>query len=110
MNNRLSDIAVRLVPAESPSDNNRQTTGQATALLNELAEMLDALLTEQRTNLIDLRSLPLSADDFRQLRDTLGEGEVRAEFDAQGETHIVETGVPGIWWHTYFNAEGDTLT
>ncbi len=100
---RLDEIPVRIMPAESAA-------GQVQALLHELAHMLDVLLREGRSGMIDLRALPLAAADFARLRAVLGEGEVHARIDAMGEASIVETGIPGIWWHTYRSHDGDIIT
>ncbi len=103
----LSNIQIHVVPSEPRA---QPASGNASAILHELSQMLDDLLSQQQTAMIDLRSLPLSAEDFEQLHAALGEGEVHARLDALGETRIFETAVSGIWWHIYYDSEGETLT
>jgi hydrogenase-1 operon protein HyaF len=74
----LDRIAVKVVsPAELP-------TGNAQALLNELAGLLDAWVSRGEAACIDLRSLPLSAD-------------------------VRETQYPGVWWVTHRNELKETV-
>jgi hydrogenase-1 operon protein HyaF len=84
-------------------------TGNGAALLQELATLLCALAERDEAASIDLRALPLSPGDFKQLRDTLGAGVVQARVDALGESCVAETGFPGIWWVTHCNEAGDTV-
>ena len=79
------------------------------AILYELAGMLETLLDSGHGNAIDLRSLPLTPDEYTQLRATLGEGEVSAEVDALGPTRLRETAVHGVWWITHYNTQDQVL-
>jgi hydrogenase-1 operon protein HyaF len=83
--------------------------GKARALLNEIAALLQNLLTEGDGGSVDLARIPLTDEDYDLLEDVLGEGEVTAEVNALGPTQIVETGVPGVWWVTHYNADDEVM-
>ncbi len=79
-------------------------TGNVQALLAELEASLDALLQSGKEHSIDVRSLPLMPGELAYLKETLGEGEVRADVSALGSSLVVETAVHGVWWVTHRNA------
>ena len=82
----------------------------AVSLLGEVAVRLDALLTEGRSDAIDLRALPVMTEaDLERLRGYLGTGEVTAQVSALGMTELVETAFPGVWWATYYGADDDVV-
>jgi hydrogenase-1 operon protein HyaF len=93
----LKDIAVKVVAGP----------GYAGALLHELVSMLEALVARGEENAIDLRSLPLAAPDYEQLKALLGQGEVRATLQVLGPSHVVETAYPGVWWVTHCDPAGE---
>lgn len=95
----LSEIGVRVV-AE---------TGNAIPLLHEIAALLETLARDGKGGSIDLGSMPMLAGDRAILEEVLGRGEVNAEIDALGPSRIRETAIPGVWWVTHCNAEGDTV-
>ena len=100
---RLDSIAVRVVqPFEAPS-------GNGSALLRELAELLEGLAVRGESSSIDLRSLPLTPGDYHELREALGKGVVTAHLDAAGTTEICETACPGAWWVTHRGETGEVL-
>jgi hydrogenase-1 operon protein HyaF len=76
-------------------------TGQAEAVLTEIAAMLKRLLDEGAEDSIDLRSLPLSAADRDWLDKRLGRGEVEILLDAGGRSLLTETAYPGVWRVTH---------
>lgn len=84
-------------------------TGNAKALLNEMLRMLETLLSSGQGGSIDLRAVPLTKDDFDDLRAVLGTGAVDARIEALGESRVVETRFPGIWWVTHRNEAGETV-
>jgi hydrogenase-1 operon protein HyaF len=51
----------------------------------------------------------MTEDDLQQLRDVLGVGEVTATVHAMGATELEETAYPGVWWASYFGADGDLV-
>lgn len=70
----------------------------ALSVLAEVGRMLEALADSGQTDSIDLRSLPLTDADRKQLEDMLGHGEVHAELDVAGKSEVWETSYPGAWW------------
>jgi hydrogenase-1 operon protein HyaF len=82
----------------------------ALSVLTEVGRLLEKLAETGRPGAIDLRSLPLSDADRRQLEELLGHGEVRAELDLAGATEVWETAYPGAWWIRHFGAGGRIAT
>jgi hydrogenase-1 operon protein HyaF len=74
-------------------------------LLNEIRHALEKLLATGETSAIDLRSIPLAPGEEEQIEAALGAGEINAELDAMGPSEIRETGYPGVWLVTHFNAD-----
>ncbi len=72
-------------------------TGQAEAVLAEIADMLGRLLETGEEGSIDLRSLPLSPADRDWLDEKLGRGEVEIVLDAGGRSDLHETAYAGVW-------------
>jgi len=73
-------------------------TGQAEAVLREIATLLERLAVHGEEASLDLKSLPLSPADRDWLRQRLGRGEVNIDLTAGGTSRIDETGLPGVWW------------
>ncbi len=97
---KLDEIGIKVVTAAAGS------TGNALAILNEVADAMERLVRDGETALIDLQGLPLSPSDFELLRETLAAGEVNARIDANGPTEVRETIYPGVWWITHHNVDG----
>lgn len=72
--------------------------GGLVAILHEIAEMLDRLIEFDESGAIDLRSLPFSPTDYRQLQEILGRGEVEITLNSDGKSYLRETAYPGVWW------------
>jgi hydrogenase-1 operon protein HyaF len=81
-------------------------SGNAPVLLREIAELGQRLLTTGESAAIDLRALPLTPADLDWLRETLGQGQVMATLEAEGESTLTETVCPGVWWVTHHNEHG----
>ena len=81
-------------------------TGLARSLLREIAQHLDRLAATGEAAAIDLRSLPMTDADRRELDEALGHGDVAAMLDVAGESEIRETGYAGVWWVRHFGADG----
>lgn len=86
--------------------NDSALTGNAPAILNEVARLLEALVDCGATGYIDIGSLPLSAGDHNWLRERLGRGEVGIVLDGEGSSHVRETDYPGVWWLEHRNPQG----
>jgi hydrogenase-1 operon protein HyaF len=99
----LQDITIKVVTDDTSS------IGNIAALLAEISTMLEQLLSRGTGSMIDLKSLPLSPQEYEQLRLTLGQGEVTARLEAIGLSEIIETHYPGVWWVTHYNVEGDII-
>jgi hydrogenase-1 operon protein HyaF len=80
-------------------------TGNAAAVLREIAGLLEQLTQSGEGGCIDLASLPFSSADRTWLQEQLGKGEVEVSISAGGPTTIVETGTPGVWWITHRNEQ-----
>ena len=104
--NRLSEISIEVVNNNDPV----APSPQAKALLQELQDMLYSLMETGKSASIDIRSLPITPDDYDYLKSLLGEGEVTATINALGPTKIIETEIPGIWWVTHHNTDEMVLT
>lgn len=86
-----------------------QPTGNVQPLLHEIRHAVDAWLQQGERNIIDLRSLPMSAAEEEQLLEALGTGEVRARVQALGPTDVIETRYPGVWVVVHYNADDEVL-
>jgi hydrogenase-1 operon protein HyaF len=81
-------------------------SGNAPVLLHEIAELVQRLLASDEPSAIDLRALPLTPADLDWLREALGQGQVVATLEAEGESTLSETVCPGVWWVTHHNEKG----
>ncbi|OOZ40483.1 hypothetical protein BOW53_07485 [Solemya pervernicosa gill symbiont] len=84
-------------------------TGNTLPILHEIQHALQRLIKEGETTTIDLRAIPLAPGEEQRLETLLGQGEVKAQVDALGETTIQECGVAGVWLITHFNSEEEIL-
>ena len=78
-------------------------TGNARAVLHEVATLLDALAQRGETGVIDLGGMPLSQADKTWLIEKLGQGEVEVMLDLAGASQIRETAFHGVWWLIHRN-------
>jgi len=85
-------------------------SGNAPVLLREIAELARRLLDSGESAAIDLRALPLTPDDLDWLHETLGQGQVVATLEAEGESTLSETVCPGVWWVTHHNEQGAVVS
>ncbi len=81
-------------------------TGNAQALLGEIAALLQRLLATGQGGAIDLASLPFSPADREWLAQRLGRGEVEIRLMAGGLSTFNETACPGVWWVSHHNEAG----
>lgn len=81
-------------------------TGNATAVLHEVAELLVALAERGETGVIDLGGMPLSSADKAWLAERLGQGEVEMTLNLDGASEVRETAFHGVWWLVHHNENG----
>jgi hydrogenase-1 operon protein HyaF len=85
-------------------------SGQVLAIVKELQSMLDVLVKTGEENYVDVLSVSLTPDDIQTLKLILGHGDVDATIVALGSNHILETSIPGVWWITQNNTEGEIIS
>jgi hydrogenase-1 operon protein HyaF len=106
--NRLSKIPIRVErPVSTPSTGT--IGGGVSAILIEIASLLERLADGGEPGAIDFRSLPMSADDRTRLLEALGPGEVLITLQADGESTIRETSVQGVWWNEHHDRGGELI-
>ena len=81
-------------------------TGMPSAILTEIAELLEQLAENNMSGAIDLRGLPMTEEDRIRLEDRLGRGEVSARLDVAGMSEVWETSYPGVWWIRHRGGDG----
>jgi hydrogenase-1 operon protein HyaF len=84
-------------------------TGNVAPLLNEIRHAIQRLIDAGESTAIDVMSLPITPHELASLEETLGDGEVRAELDALGESSIRETAVAGVWIVEHRNGDGELV-
>jgi HupH hydrogenase expression protein, C-terminal conserved region len=89
-------------PAAQPD----YSTGMAQSLFSEIADRLSEFAASGEKSAIDLRSLPLTPTDLKELESLLGRGEVLAELNVAGKSEIWETGYSGVWWVRHYGDGG----
>ncbi len=105
----LGHIPVCVEPVGAVSTEQATVGGGVAAILTELAGLLERLVLQGEPGAVDMRSLPLSPADRLQLLETLGAGEVDIRIQANGESHIRETSVHGVWWCEHRDTDGVLL-
>lgn len=86
-----------------------ELTWNVKPLLHEVKHALDNLISNGKTAVIDLRSIPLAPGEEETILNTLGQGEVQAKLDVLGPSEIIETQYPGVWLVTHFNDDDDII-
>lgn len=81
-------------------------TGNAVAVLREVAARLETLAKEGTSGIIDLAAMPLSPADKQWLADKLGPGEVEIKLELDGPSEVRETRYAGVWWLLHHNPQG----
>ncbi len=101
-------MTVREIPdtaSAAPPPCNGVPTGNVLPLLHEIRHAVQHWLASGEGHAIDLRSIPMAPGEEDRLLEQLGEGEVRARLSVMGLSEVIETGYPGVWLVTHFNAE-----
>jgi HupH hydrogenase expression protein, C-terminal conserved region len=104
----LKDIPITVIaaPGDPPGSG---PSGNATAILHEIADLLGRLASDGSRGIIDLHAMPLTSGDRAQLEEALAAGEVKVTIDAAGPTEICETVYPGVWWIRHRNETGESV-
>lgn len=87
----------------------KNSSNQVLVILRELETMLNQLIINGEANSVDIHSVPLAKIDYYRLKKILGEGDVHASFNDSGQTSVVETSIPGIWWVTQRNTNNSIV-
>jgi len=77
-------------------------SGLSLALMTEISGHLDAFTKTGKAQTIDLRALPMTDDDLRDLDMRLGKGEVMATLSVSGNSEVWETAYAGVWRVRHF--------
>jgi hydrogenase-1 operon protein HyaF len=85
-----------------------ELTWNVQPILHEIRHALEELLSNGKTSIIDLRTIPLAPGEEDVILNTLGKGEVHARLDVLGPSEIYETRYSGVWLITHFN-ENDSV-
>lgn len=83
--------------------------GNLRPVLNQISAALQILLNQNCASVIDLRSLPFTPGEEKELKRVLGDGEASALLKTLGETELWETAYPGVWWVEHRNPEGERI-
>lgn len=100
---KLQDIPIKVESYGQPES-------MLLPILHEMISMLTKLATSGQNSIIDLNHEPLSLDDITELKNILGQGEIQAQLSALGTSKVIETAVPGVWWITHHNEQGNVIS
>ena len=103
---RLESIAVRVEspPGELP------LTQNTLPILHEIRHALQRLHQTGEPTVLDLRAIPFAPGDEQRLLERLGQGEIRVEMSALGESRIHESRFAGVWVVEHANPEGERVS
>ena len=79
-------------------------------ILTETKNALHNLLKSGRETIIDLNTIPCDAECEMNLKEILGDGDVKATLTIFGCDEIQETGIHGVWWVYHKNDSGAVIT
>ena len=85
-------------------------SGNVEPLLHEVGHALKRLTQLGHASIIDLRGVPLAPGEEDRILEFLGDGEVRAQFEANGLSTVNESRFPGVWVVTHHDATGDIMS
>ena len=100
--NELSKAPVVLDRPDVPE----RPRGAVLSLLGEVESSLEKLIASGEQRTIDIQNLPVHR---QALADYLGSGDVEANIEALGRTHVRETGISGVWWVTHYNMSSEIV-
>ncbi len=96
-------MGIESIPVVVKPDEATGLTGNAPAVLREIAARLDSLARGGEGGVIDLGAMPLSPADKTWLAEQLGQGEVSIKLDLDGPSDVRETRYAGVWWLIHRN-------
>lgn len=100
----LQHINLRVEPIATDS------TGNVTPILHQIRHALEQLLQHNQTTYIDLQHLPLTDADLQSLQTTLGIGEISAQLNSLGRSHIWETQYAGVWCIEHYDGNDNRIS
>lgn len=84
-------------------------TGNVMPILHQVRHALRDLLEAGKSEVIDLRSIPMGPGEEDRLADALGQGEVQVRMSVLGPSEIIETQYPGVWLVTHYNNDSEII-
>jgi hydrogenase-1 operon protein HyaF len=72
--------------------------GGVKAIGFEILANLERFLENGETAAIDMRGLPMAPNEYKELLEMLGQGELDLTLEMGGQTRIRETAYSGVWW------------
>jgi hydrogenase-1 operon protein HyaF len=81
----------------------------AQAILREIERMLEHLIEHDEEGVIDIKTIPLTQDEYQQLQYVLGRGELTATIHSLGKSIVHETAISGVWRIIHYNEAGDLI-
>ncbi|MEE4295016.1 MAG: hydrogenase expression/formation C-terminal domain-containing protein [Wenzhouxiangella sp.] len=72
--------------------------GGVKAIGFEILSHLERFLENGETAAIDMRGLPMAPNEYKELLEMLGQGELDLTLEMGGKTRIRETAYSGVWW------------
>ncbi|EIJ32934.1 HupH hydrogenase expression protein [Thiothrix nivea] len=92
-----------------PVQSEAVATGNLRPVMHEIHHALSGFVTSGTHGMIDLHSLPFSPQEFAQLDEFLGEGEVDITLNVLGKTRLRESGYAGVWRVEHFDDSGQRI-
>lgn len=86
-----------------------ELTQNVKPLLHEIKHALNALINNNESSIIDLRSIPLAPGEEDKLLNILGQGEIQAQLKSLGLSDITETQYSGVWLVTHYNEDNSII-
>ena len=78
-------------------------TGNLRPVMHEIRQALSDLIVHGTHGMIDLHSLPFSPQEYTELDEFLGEGEIDLTLNVLGKTRLRESGYAGVWRIEHFD-------
>jgi hydrogenase-1 operon protein HyaF len=72
--------------------------GGVKAIGFEILSHLERFLESGETAAVDMRGLPMAPNEYNELLEMLGQGELDLTIEMGGTTRIRETAYSGVWW------------